>query len=85
VTLEELHEVELSLMRTAFENACGIAGLPLAPNDVTESNAYAQIATAVQTLVERGIADPVVVASFAAASCGKADSNFNERFQSLSY
>ncbi|MBS0233239.1 MAG: hypothetical protein JSR99_07110 [Proteobacteria bacterium] len=79
MTLEELHEIELSLMRTAFQTACEIACLPLNSQDMANSALYSRIATAVQALVERGISDPDVIARRAIASCDDVDADLDER------
>lgn len=43
-----------------------IAGLPLQPDDAVYDSAYAQIASAVQTQVEHGLADVDAIAKRAA-------------------
>lgn len=72
MTLNDLHESELWLMRTAFENACAIAGLPIDPHGSIEDGDYARIAATVQSLVECGVADLESIARKAAESCGRA-------------
>ncbi len=81
MTLEELHEIELSLMRRAFETACKIAGLPLESQDIADSAVYSQVAAAVQILVERGISDPDLIARRAISSCADGDSELDEQFR----
>jgi len=68
MTLDDLRECELSLMRTAFENACAIAGLSVDRGGPAEDREYAKIAATVQSLVECGISDVNAIARRAAAS-----------------
>jgi hypothetical protein len=68
MTLNDLRESELSLMRTAFDRACRLAGLSLDPSGRIEKGGYARIAATVQRLVECGCSDLETIALKAAVS-----------------
>jgi hypothetical protein len=64
MTLESLHQLELSLMRAAFDISCD--RLQLSTDMANLDERHSQLASIVQTLVERGFDDPRDVANLAA-------------------
>jgi hypothetical protein len=63
MTLDELRQIELRLMRQAFELACSRAGLSTSPDQITPD--HAQLARVVQSLVEQGHTDARAIAELA--------------------
>lgn len=64
MTLDALHQIELSLMRQAFEAACERVGLSIATEAI--NGEHERLAMIVQTLVERGFSDVQTIAISAA-------------------
>lgn len=73
MTLDELRDAELSLMRKAFERACTLAGVALGSDETIDEKSCARIAVVVQTLVERGVSDPAVIARCAVCKSQRTD------------
>lgn len=81
MTLDELRDAELSLMRKAFERACTIAGVALGSDDPIDERSCARIAVVVQTLVERGASDPAVIARCAICKSEKTEPDYSTEFR----
>jgi len=65
MTLESLHELELALMRRAFEIACERTGLSIDRCSKEITNEHIYLASVVQNLVEQGLTDASAIAELA--------------------